>query len=201
MIPFAIVINFRPFRQDWLNNCLKSFEKYDKYPIFLVSSENGFNTFKRAFETIEAEEILILHDSCEVKDTSFIEECFEKHKGHGVSFSNHPTSFGMNMGKMVKKYALQAGIPNGLDGFTNSQTLEIDFNNRYCQLDTNFVQLWDDFVGSADINQGFEVKFGRNNMIVENKYLKKYKGHWSPQMYLDEIKSNSKPIECGIVKL
>jgi hypothetical protein len=44
-----------------------------------------------------------------------------------------------------------------------------------------------------DYSRRFEDKFGRKNIILENNYIKKYKGHWTRRM-LYNLDKNGFPI-------
>ena len=71
----AIIIWSTIDRLDWLNNCLKSFNGYNKYPILILMINNGLGRFgdiKREVEKLNYDEFIILQDSMEVKNPTYL---------------------------------------------------------------------------------------------------------------------------------
>ncbi len=129
-----------------------------------------------AVEEHVEDDVFVLHDSCVIKDNSLFDLAFIKHAGKGVALSTHPTTFGMFLGKY--RYDVLKDLPKPLaQNKYHGIELEESWNRLYCQADPPVV-LFNDF-NDKDI---FETKHGRKNMVIENKYLKKYKGAWNRSM-------------------
>lgn len=153
----------------WLEDCLKSLEGV-KYPIDVCLGGSTFDPmgFYRAKEK-GYDEFILLHDTCVIKDTKLIDIMFEK-EGH-VSLS---PGFLMCLGKYVTK-DLHELPPQPM---TKRQAIE--FEGQYCSAlrgECLFTELLD--------SDKFEEKNGRNNMVLENDYIRKYKGFWSIEQVVE----------------
>lgn len=176
----AIIICATTNRLDWLNNCLASFKDYNKYPIISLMVNNGkgyIPDFLREILKMNIEEFVLLQDSMEIKDASIFDICFELNKGKSVSLSNTPVAFGSTHGKFLSSVLSKCSIPQ-LNNKYDDALYEVSFGLEYLkQCEGNAVAL-------ADLKHSdkFEYKFGRNNMVVENEWIKKYKGTWTIDM-------------------
>lgn len=160
----------------WLENCLKSFQGYTKYPIFVVIN-NDFEVGKilDVVNYMDLDEFFLFHDTVEIKDPSFITTAFEIEGS--VSLCDDPTTFGMFIGKYRREILETMNI---LPTTTKKEAVlaEMIFNKDYCSRESKLTTLFPEFRNS----NVFEEKFGRKNMVLENEYLKKYKGTWSWDM-------------------
>ena len=180
-----IYIATTPGRLDILQNCLASLKAYDgKYPI-CIESWYQYDWFDFALHN-DFDELLFLHDSIEVKDYSIFDLVFESHRGESVSFTGLPF-FVMGLGKFLRKPYLASVFPNK-NAYMDYGVGEYTFGPTYVKNDGGkepFV-LFPDFMDEEQRQHGkvphFERKFGRQNMIMENKYIKKYKAHWTYNM-------------------
>lgn len=180
----------------WLDNCLDTI-KTDYEIILLFQGKEPPNTMKydylgrtHAYQTFNGydpwavvygvmnkiDEFFVLHSSCEVKMNSLFKKCFRDHEGKSVALSSYPVLFGMFLGKYRYEIAKQLPLPIAKDK-AHAVDLEVTWNNAYCALEKP-VLLFDGFVD----NDRFEQKFGRKNMVIENEYIKKYKGTWHRSM-------------------
>jgi hypothetical protein len=169
-------------RTEFIFNFLNSMKGYNgKYPLFIESSyEYGWFDFARDHQW---DELLFLHDSCEIKDYGLFDLVFEEHKGKSVSFSDLPY-FIMGLGKFLREPYLASSFDTK-NAYIDYQTKEFTFGPRYVELaGEKPVVLFPDFMDNErqDYSRKFENKFGRKNIILENKYIKKYKGHWTRRM-------------------
>jgi len=171
--------NLKPLR-----NILLSIGEYNKYPIEIhINRKNESNYelggLKRIYDNKpQYKEIFILQDTFEVKDNKIFDRVFEEHNGKSV-FINQDGQ--MYCCKYRRDVLDNINIPlprNKIEAIN----YELEFNNNYRKLD-NPIILFPNFV---DSHNKFEDKFGRRNMIIENKYLKKYKGTWSPGMVKED---------------
>lgn len=171
----AIVIATTPGREEWLANLLKSFGDYRDYKIMIISDHSyELGKIKFVMEHTDIDEFVLLHDSCEIKDTGVFALMFNNK--YSVAFSR---DFFMYMGKYQRWYLKLMDIPYVV---TKRQSVEQErtFNEQYALITPYEIlepQLIDKYV--------FEEKFGRTNMVVENKWIKKYKGTWDPAMIKD----------------
>lgn len=168
----AIVIGSTTKTSDWLDNCLKSFGDYKKYPIIVVVNDDfELGKLRWVYENTLIDDIFLMHDSVEVKDPSFFDTVFESQKS--VAITNHPCPFGMFFGKYQRKYLDMIDIPETKTKLSAVEQ-EMVFNGNYASVADYFV-LFPEFKNQPV----FEQKFGRKNMVLENRCLKKYKGTWS----------------------
>ena len=174
----GIVIGSTTTTRDWLQNCLNSFGKYDRYPILVVINDDfEMGKLKWVYDHTDLDEIFLLHDTVEIKDTSLFDEAFGECAGKSFALSDHPAYMGMFLGKYRRDILKLMDIP--LTRTKKEAVIQEDeFNRRYCNLEPHKVLL-DPTLRNTDI---FEDKFGRKNMVLENQYIKKYKGTWAWEM-------------------
>jgi hypothetical protein len=127
----------------------------------------------------QPEHFIYLHDSIEIKDTTLFDLSF-KHPNSVYYFHRFMSYMGkykrttLNKIQITQSYSKQQACIN-----EDKDALE-QYNSfmwQYFKIETPH---WL-FPGLNDTNI-FEEKFGRKNMILENQYLKKYKGHWNWSM-------------------
>lgn len=178
----------------WLKDCLSSIKT--DHPVMVVfqgdkptkglkigfdythQALNGFDpgAIVWAREHCEDEEFFVLHDSCLVKDNLLWRVVFEGYYENSVALADHPTALGMFLGKYRTEIVKQLDPPIAKDKM-HAVELEIDYNKRYCEIDYPVIMN-----EPLSISNVFEEKFGRKNMILENRWIKKYKGTWNRDM-------------------
>lgn len=171
----AIVICTTPTPSPWLPNLLNSLDGYDKYPVIIVSNY-GYEVGKIRWvvENTTIDEFVLLHDSCEIKDTRLFDLCF-KEVGYTVMFDPKFRSY---MGKWRREVLERIGIPR-TDTKEGSVSYEESWANKiYLGNERKKKVLFKEGFSRSSI---FEEKFGRNNMVLSNKYIKKWKGTWQRQ--------------------
>lgn len=167
-----IIIGSTTKTSQWLDMCLKSFGAFDEYPILvIINNDFELGKLRHAYYHTDAEEIFLMHDSTEVKDTSIFKTIFDNPLS--VAITDNPCPFGMFFGKYQRKVLDKIVIPETKTKIEAVEQ-EMEFNTNYGNNCTYTVQCPE--LRNSDV---FEEKFGRNNMILENKYFKKYKGTWS----------------------
>lgn len=172
----AIVIGSTTQTKDWLENCLNSFGKYSTYPIIVVVNDDfELGKIKWVMDNTNLDEFFLLHDTVEIKNTSMFDIAFQT--PGSFALANQPVYMGMFLGKYRREILSQMQITPTI---TKRQAVlaEIEFNNRYAQLEPSQHSIAQP-LHDTDI---FEDKFGRKNMILENPWIKKYKGCWSIDM-------------------
>jgi hypothetical protein len=188
----GIVICTHKDSTEQFNNCIESLiVPNNKYSIYYVV--NGFtdrcrygnliitgsDTFElgaisEAINEFKLDEFILLQDSIEIKNIELFDICFNEHEGKSVYFFN---DFFCYAGK-YRKEILDKLIPLPIiTTKLDSIIQENDFNKKYLEMENESINLF----SLVDTNI-FEEKFGRKNMIIENNFLKKYKGTWNWEM-------------------
>ncbi len=186
----AIVFLTHIDRKQWIENALKSLEGYTKYPIVvlvngcsqinwnlgckIVCTDNNFfeaGGLQTLLKYTDIDEFVYLHDSVEIKDTELFDKIFST--PNSVALSARLMMF---MGKFKRDILNKMDIPMTKTP-VESVLYEDRFGREYCRLDKDIE--WLDPVSDTKI---FDSKFGKNVMILENKYLKKYKSKWNMSM-------------------
>ena len=172
----AIFIGSTTHTSSWLDNCLKSLKGFSKYPIICVINDDfELGKLRWIYDNTTVDEIFLMHDTVEIKDLSLFDIIFQDVKS--VAITDRPCAYGMFMGKYLRSVLNKMEIPITKTKLEAVEQ-EILFNNRYVEISGGAQIL---FPGMED-SQTFEYKFGRNNKILENEFLKKYKGTWSRSM-------------------
>jgi len=173
--PVVIVVN------DSINTDEATKQKYSKFNHRIIFNEkDGFElgALKRVLEETDAEEIVLLQDSCEIKDLKLFDMMFENQNSVAIS-----ETFLSYLRKYERSVLEQMKIPETKTK-TESVRNEGQFNGNYmnlCQVDILFGRFgFTYFEGNR-----FEERFGRMNLISENDYLIKYKGTWNAEMIKD----------------
>jgi len=115
----------------------------------------------------------LLQDSVEVFDTSFIDDAFERFPGQSVAFDRH---FSHYMGK-YRREVLQRMRP--LPKVTSKEEAiyqEFKFVQNYVKYEWREIPVLDDKFADNNPDNYWEEQFGRRNLVLVSKYLKKYKG-------------------------
>lgn len=81
--------------------------------------------------------------------------------------------FEMYLGKYDRRILDQMYIPTPFNK-AEAVKFEQEWNRAYIKNDPNF-KVFHQPLHDVEV---FEEKFGRNNMILENDFIKKYKGSW-----------------------
>lgn len=165
----AITICTTPTSYEKLNNLLITINGYDKYPIIILSDYSfEIGKIKQMLNT-DYDEFFLLQDTIEVKDPEIFEIVFSK-QGKTVTLDPTMRSY---LVKYQKTFLSTLDIP---DAKTKLDSINIeDWLYHQHLADTTVHCLTDNF-NKSDV---FEEKFGRLNMVLENKWLKKYKSIWS----------------------
>lgn len=186
------VVSYMPQkRAGILKNCLDSIKTDTKvvvvingggekpflgYPtLFNQENSQEIGALEAVYRGTEAEEIFLLHDTCEIKDNSIWQKVFDDLKGQSVSISTH---FLMLIGKYRRQILSQLRFPavnNKLEGHLLG---ERDFINHYCQMEEPVV-LCPEFHDSKATK---EDKWGRPNLKLDCHYMTKWKGNWDVSM-------------------
>lgn len=174
----VIIIATTPQRYDFLQNLLETLNGYDKYPIIIMSDYNYFTgKMKEIIFHTDIDEFTLIADSMEIKDASLFDIMFEKHKGRSVSIFKTPQIYHMSLGKFKSEILRKLPIEFTVSTFADDDAIAQNIGHEYIQFDPDIAYVLTD--KDEWQNNRFEDKFGRKNMVIENKYFVKYKGHWS----------------------
>lgn len=176
----------------WLKDCLASIQtKHEVMVIFQddkppeglkIGCKYDFHTDGRfdsgavvwAINNLgKDDEFMVLHDSCVIKDNKLFDIVFNGYFEESVALSNYPVMMGMFLGKYRMKIVTQLEPPVAKDK-EHSIDLEESWNQKYTRIEQPI--LLDSYIS---ISNKFEERHGRNNMVLENKYLIKYKGTYN----------------------
>lgn len=180
-----IFVATAPSRHDILANFIYSMRNYDgKYPMIIYNDFNR-NKFTEFIKNSSYDEVLVLHDSMEIKDYSLFHEVFEVHKGESITFNNNKTwgidkyflhGFGKFKTEVIKKIEFPI-----FKSYKDEAAWEGEFGKRYIEAEGCEPRALLRDEDMADTKK-FVRKFDRLNMVIENKYFIKYKAHWSYKM-------------------
>lgn len=175
----AIVIGTYHGREAWLKDCLESLNNYVRYPILSLNVPWELNAIRWIYDETFIDEFLFLQDTVIVKNHKWIDEVFD-HKG-SVSLCHKP--FFMYLGKYERRLLthLDRAYATSWPLVTNKReavTHEGEWTGWYNEADPKTNKyLWD-----LDDTEVYEFRHGRNNKVIENDHIIKYKGTWSPEM-------------------
>lgn len=165
-----IVICTTPGREMWLADCLASIKRD-----VIVLSDFTFELGKIDWmiKNTSFDRFLILQDSVVVKDDSFFDKIFEFEGS--VSINRDPTWYGSFMGIYERKPLLDVGIPLPK---TKKEVVQLEYQwtPQYCAAAGSVIVMFEEF--NDRNNKGTTLRHGRDNLILENDYLIKYKGNW-----------------------
>ena len=169
--------NFKP----WLVNFIKTYDhKYDLLFVFNTDESNRYDP-QAVIAGIESnyDEFLVLHDTMEIKDNSLFDIIFEEHKGKSVYFRQHSCMFLAKFTKTDLSKLPADTIKRLYDIVDKNGAVKEEgaFNVEYMAV-SNPVYLFNELSDSGEREQ----KFGRKNMVLENQYIKKYKGAWNMEL-------------------
>jgi hypothetical protein len=118
------------------------------------------------------DEFVFLPQSTEVLDNGLWEVLFEEQSGVSVSLSQFPGPFGMYLGKYRREVLRQITLPE-----VTSKSEAIYWEIRWA---VPYITVEPDYMALDDLphSEVFEERFGRTNMVCENRWLRRWKGSW-----------------------
>ena len=171
-----IIIATTPGRENWLAQCLASITK----PV-LVLSDFTFELGKInwIFNRTNVERFLFLQDSVVIKDEKLFELLYER---ASIALTNDPNVYGMYMGVYEREHLVKIDIPIPKSK-REAIEFEMSWTAKYCQVAKNVRVAFPDLTDRNAKKK--EIVFGRENLVLENEYLIKYKGNWGQISTLD----------------
>ena len=175
----VIVTNDR--NEDWVKNLLSSILTPYKILVYTNDYENSefeLGALRHAYENTDADEILLLQDTVEIKDNKLFDVVFFDYVGKSVFINPQGQSY---LNKYRREVLDKMVIP-----VVSTKMESIDqegaFHRLYESYDNNIIRLCPDLVD----REVFVKKFGARKMMLECEYLKKYKGVWDKNMVKDK---------------
>jgi len=174
-----IVATCKPYKP-WLMDFIKSYNH--EYDLVITYNKGNVNRYdaQAVITGLESnyDEFLVLHDTIEIKDNSLFDIVFEKHKGQSVFLRQKSCMFLIKYTKEHLAKLTQENIDKLYDVSNKNEAIAAEgwFNVEYMKI-SDPVFLFQDFKD----NGVREMKYGRKNMVLENKYMKKYKGSWNEE--------------------
>jgi len=174
-IIIATCTKYRP----WLYNFLSTYS--GKYPLYIVHNTDDRNQYdaRAVIEGIDQgfDEFLVLHDTLELKDEKFLDVIFEDLAGKSVALT-YPNPMFMIKYRKEDLDSLPSEVIDNLKAVHDKWSAVLQekyFCDKYLRNSKATVLF--PKLDMAELNR-YEYKLGRLNMILENDYLKKYKGSW-----------------------
>ena len=164
-----IVVATTPGREDWLKQCLSSIDR----PV-LVLSDYTFELGKihTIFNKTNIDRFMFLQDSVVIKDQNIFNLLDEE---GSIALTNDPVPFGMYMGVYERSVLEKVHIPLP-ETKQDAIRYEIEWTKIYCSQASKLKIVYPELCDRNAIKK--EIVFGRENLVLENDYLIKYKGNW-----------------------
>ena len=165
-----IVIGSSPDRGEWAAEASASIGREH-----IVVSNYGFelNKIRWVIENTRAERFLFLQDSWRIKSDKFW-GLIDQFEG-SIALNRDPYFFGCYAGVYERWVVERIGIP-WVENKQHSILLEIDWHRHYVEIAGEPTVLFPEL---TDANAtGVVVKNGRENLLLENEYVEKWKGTW-----------------------
>lgn len=163
MIP--VVIGTNPDRRDWLRDCIASIRRTSKHRRVLIHDAGGYEIAALRTGLKHFRSFLFLHDSCEVLDPDFWG--IVDSTSPAWLFGGPPMYLAVYNGGLLEDAIAHA--PDTMDKI-NSIAWEGELPKRLDQ-----PTIWPDV---TDATGRIEERHGRPNLVLENRYLRKWKGNW-----------------------
>lgn len=179
----AIAIS-HPIKGDtkWLGELLPTLDT--RWPI-IITNHWGWQIdgIRKTFEDTDFDEIFFLNETMMVKDNSVWKIIFDAFTGQSVTCAD---KFQMYLAKYLRKYVEKTNFPKVSTRWEDVTRGEDEWNHQYMELDPDYIKLDPMEDVNPDFEHNFEYKFGRKNMVIENKYFKKWKSAWNISMIPNE---------------
>jgi hypothetical protein len=157
----------------WLQECLESI-KDTKYPVFVAMNtkeNNCYETTGLLLGKSLGDPFVLMHDSMIIKDIDIFNIFYNS--GHNVSFGK---GYLMYFGKYNPNHFGSDDPP-----IAHSKKDAVHIEMSWCKKFAHNVNAFELFPEFTDIDI-FEEKHNRKRMVLENKYVKKYKNCWDLEL-------------------
>ena len=175
----AIAIS-HPIKGDtkWLGELLPTLDT--RYPI-IITNHWGWQIdgFRKVWEDTDYDEIFFLNETMIVKNNSIWKILFYDHMDETVAMAD---KFQMYLAKYQRIYVEEVPFPKVSTRREDVIRGEDEWNHAYMETCPDWIYLDPMADVNPDLPENFEYKFGRQNMVIENKYFKKWKHQWNISM-------------------
>ena len=165
----TVVIATTPGREDWLAQCLASI---DRPTVVLSDFTFELGKIRWVYDNTTVDRFMFLQDSVVVKDQALFNLLDEP---GSIALTADPRPFGMYMGVYERNVLAQIEIPLP-QSKQESIEREISWTEDYCRHTTVLRTAYPELTDRNAVRE--EQLFGRNNLVLENEHLIKYKGTW-----------------------
>jgi hypothetical protein len=165
-----IVIGSSPDRQDWLADCSASINREH---VAIINYGYELAKIRWVMDNTNADRFLLLQDSWIVKDDRFW-DLLEAEDG-SVALNADPYFFGCYAG-IYERWAIEKIEVPTISSKEEAIRNEIDWNKAYVAVAGEPKVLFPELTDNNAT--GVLEHHGRKNLLLENKYLAKYKGTW-----------------------
>lgn len=188
----AIIVSTAPGMERWLEQCLKSLRPVRGIPVVVYRNTLGTGegeSLRQAALYTQYDEVIFLHDTMELLDPGLVDYCFVEHAGVSIGFMGG-IDFGMNSGKFRPAVLRQMRetvlrVPQDKREATD---MELGFGAEYLRYEPGAFVMPDPLIDRPV----FRRRFGRVNMVLENRYLRKWKGCWNRELVGDWDRRNAR---------
>ena len=175
----AIIVSTAPGMEPWLDQCMKSLRPVRGIPVIIYRNTLGtgeIESLRQAALYTQYDEVIFLHDTMELLDPGLIDYCFREYAGRSIGFMGG-LDYGMNSGKFKPAVLRQMHdtvlrVPQDKHEATD---MESRFGAEYLRYESNAFVMPEPLLDRPV----FERRFGRVNMVLENRYLRKWKACWN----------------------
>jgi hypothetical protein len=170
----AVVIGAVSEDSPWLPALLDSLDGC-RWPV-VVNYTRDWELATIAWAARKYDEFIFLPESTVVLDQAYIDRCFTAEAGHAVNLGTaQGMKFRMYLGKYVAENVQMVGVPP-----VASKMQAIEQEVHWCVRYAKFEERrgLTSLGGPLEHTDVREWKHGRENMVVENEWLRKWKGTW-----------------------
>lgn len=167
-----IVVGTAAGRSDWLADCLTSLPLRNVLAVYRYDYEIGKLRWVTEYHP-HVERFWFLQDTVVIHDPSFLTQALDR--GGSVPLCSDPGPFGMFMGVYERDVLLEVGMPTVTDK-RHAIRLELEWTRSYWEKAGRPAPLFPDLRDANAI--GVEHRHGRDNLVLANEYLTKFKGTW-----------------------
>lgn len=164
-----VVVGTAPGREEWVAQCIQSLKEIPHIVLSVSGYELG--KIRWMYENTNFDRWFFLQDSVVVKDTSMFDMAFSY--PNSVALCVMPS---MYMGVYSRKTLDVVEIPTVHDKEEAIHYESRWVNYKYYAAEGDVPILFDKFGDSYAT--GVQNIFGRDNLVLENNYMIKYKGTW-----------------------
>jgi len=159
-------------RGEWLEQCAMSLKHRAFTPIFDEAMWE-LGKIKFIHETFRPERFLFLHDSVEILDDRFFDLIAET--TGSVALFGDPVPFGMFMGVFERSVLDKVPLWQPMSQ-ESSVRAELLWTTRYAHAAKSYTIFFPEVCDGTAV--GVVERFGRKNLVLENRFIRKYKATW-----------------------